>query len=82
MGQRVNPGAGTRLANPRLGGGTITLRVDGQRVSTGLARPGAILGCNCACNSSMLLGPRCAVRPFTNVQGSHPARSQTKPPRP
>lgn len=88
VGQRANLGAGTRLANFRLGGGTITLRVDGQSVSTGREKLGAILGddcqlgCNCVCNPGTLLGPRCAVRPLTNVQGYHPARSQIKPSRP
>lgn len=87
LGNRVNLGAGTRLANFRLGGGTVTLRIDGRRVPTGREKLGAILGddcqlgCNCVCNPGTLLAPRCAVRPLTNVQGYYPARSQIKPAR-
>lgn len=84
LGRRVNLGAGTKLANFRLGGGLIKLRIDGQPISTGRNKLGAILGddcqlgCNCVCNPGTLLGPRCAVRPLTKVQGYHPARSQLK----
>jgi NDP-sugar pyrophosphorylase family protein len=86
LGNRVNLGAGTKLANFRLGGGVIKLRLDGKPLSTGRNKLGAILGddcqlgCICVCNPGTLLGPRCAVRPLTNVQGYHPARSQLKPP--
>lgn len=87
LGNRVNLGAGTRLANYRLGGGTINLRLQGKSVPTGRDKLGAILGddcqlgCNCVCNPGTLLGPHCAVRPLTAVQGYHPARSQLKPAR-
>ncbi len=85
LGNRVNLGAGTKLANFRLGGGTIKLRIERELISTERNKLGAILGddcqlgCNCVCNPGTLLGPRCAVRPLTNVQGYHPARSQLKP---
>ncbi len=85
LGTRVNLGAGTKLANYRLGGGQIKLRVDGRIIPTGLHKFGAILGdncqlgCNSVCNPGTLLGPRCAVRPLTTVKGYHPARSQLKP---
>jgi NDP-sugar pyrophosphorylase family protein len=85
LGRRVNLGAGTKLANYRLGGGLIKLRLDGRPISTGRNKLGAILGdncqlgCNCVCNPGTLLGPRCNVRPLTVVQGYHPARSQLKP---
>ena len=85
LGNRVNLGAGTKLANFRLGGGIIKLRIDGRPISTGRNKLGAILGddcqlgCNCVCNPGTLLGPRCAVRPLTTVQGYYPARTQLKP---
>ena len=85
LGTGVNLGAGTKLANYRLGGGLIKLRVDGKPISTGRTKLGAILGdgcqlgCNCVCNPGTLLGPRCAVRPLVNVQsGYYPARTQFK----
>lgn len=85
LGQRVNLGAGTKLANYRLNGSVIKLQVNGQIISTGRHKFGAVLGdgcqlgCNSVCNPGTLLGPRCAVRPLTTVQGYHPARSQLKP---
>jgi UDP-N-acetylglucosamine diphosphorylase / glucose-1-phosphate thymidylyltransferase / UDP-N-acetylgalactosamine diphosphorylase / glucosamine-1-phosphate N-acetyltransferase / galactosamine-1-phosphate N-acetyltransferase len=85
LGRRVNLGAGTKLANYRLGGGLIMLRIDGKLISTGRTKLGAILGddcqlgCNSVCNPGTLLGPHSAVRPLTAVQGYHPARSQLKP---
>ena len=85
LGSRVNLGAGTKLANFRLGGGIIKLRIDGKLLSTGRTKLGAILGddcqlgCNCVCNPGALLGPRCIVRPLANVQGYHPTRSHLKP---
>lgn len=84
LGSRVNLGAGTKLANFLLGGGLIKLRIDRQLISTGRNKLGAILGddcqlgCNSVCNPGTVLGPCCAVRPLTNVQGYHPARSQLK----
>ena len=88
LGNRVNLGACTKLANFRLDGGIIQMRADGKNrpISTGRNKLGAILGgdcqlgCNCVCNPGTLLGPRCIVRPLTTVQGYHPARAQLKPP--
>lgn len=85
LGRNVNLGAGTKLANYRLGGGPIKLHIDGKLISTGRTKLGAILGdgcqlgCNSVCNPGTLLGPRSAVRALTSVQGYHPARSQIKP---
>jgi UDP-N-acetylglucosamine diphosphorylase / glucose-1-phosphate thymidylyltransferase / UDP-N-acetylgalactosamine diphosphorylase / glucosamine-1-phosphate N-acetyltransferase / galactosamine-1-phosphate N-acetyltransferase len=85
LGRRVNLGAGTKLANYRLGGGLIKLHVNNQSIPTGRNKLGAILGddcqlgCNSVCNPGTLLGPRCAVRPLAVVSGYHPARSQLKP---
>lgn len=85
LGRRVNLGAGTKLANYRLNGGVVKLLFDGQVISTGRHKFGAILGdgcqlgCNSVCNPGTLLGPRSAVRALTTVQGYHPARSQLKP---
>ncbi|HEY3993991.1 MAG TPA: hypothetical protein VGM01_14080 [Ktedonobacteraceae bacterium] len=86
LGNRVNLGAGTKLANYRLGGGLIKLRVDGSTaISTGRNKLGAILGddcqlgCNSVCNPGTLLGPRSSVRPLAVVSGYHPARTQVKP---
>lgn len=85
LGRHVNLGAGTKLANYRLGGGQIKLRIEGQLIATGRTKLGAILGdgcqlgCNSVCNPGTLLGPRCAVRALASVQGYYPARTHLKP---
>jgi UDP-N-acetylglucosamine diphosphorylase / glucose-1-phosphate thymidylyltransferase / UDP-N-acetylgalactosamine diphosphorylase / glucosamine-1-phosphate N-acetyltransferase / galactosamine-1-phosphate N-acetyltransferase len=84
LGNRVNLGAGTKLANWRLGGGAVTVKANGQRYSSGLEKMGAIigddsqLGCNVVCNPGTLLGPRCAVYALTSVYGYHPADTVLK----
>ncbi|MBV9228033.1 MAG: glucose-1-phosphate thymidylyltransferase [Chloroflexi bacterium] len=86
LGNRVILGAGTKLANWRLGGGTITVKVNAQQYSTGREKLGAIigddssLGCNSVCNPGTFLGPRCAIYPLTSVRGYHPANTVLKPP--
>lgn len=80
LGQRVNLGAGTKLSNltvvsekDRESGlrPTIVLEIDGERLDTGLAKLGAILGddaqtgCNSVLNPGCLLGPRTLV--YANV---------------
>lgn len=75
LGNRVNLGAGTRLANwplqpsPPLGGDppTVRLRYGERVIDTGFAKLGAILGddvqlgCNVVTNPGCVVGPRTAV---------------------
>jgi NDP-sugar pyrophosphorylase family protein len=84
LGNRVNLGAGTRLADLRLDLGLISVSANGQRYPTGLHKMGAIigddshLGCNTVCNPGTILGPRCLVHALTSVYGYHPAGSVIK----
>jgi NDP-sugar pyrophosphorylase family protein len=84
LGNRVNLGAGVKLADLRLDNRTITIKVNGQRYSTGLHKMGAIigddshLGCNAVCNPGTILGPRCVIHALTSVRGYHPAGTVLK----
>lgn len=86
LGQRVNLGAGTKLANFQLGGRVISVRINGQRYSTGRNKLGAILGddcqlgCNSVCNPGTFLGPRSLVHALVSVSGYHPAATKLKLP--
>jgi len=84
LGNRVNLGAGVKLADLRLDGKIITVSANGRRYSTGLQKMGAIigddshLGCNAVCNPGTILGPRSVVHALTSVFGYHPADSVLK----
>lgn len=75
LGNRVNLGAGTRLANLRLDGKEVVIRDGEQRIATGRRKFGAIvgddaqLGCNCVCNPGALIERGARVMPCANVGG-------------
>jgi NDP-sugar pyrophosphorylase family protein len=64
LGNQVNLGAGTKLANLRFTGGDVPVRTKEGLVSTGLRKFGAILGdhvqtgCNSVTNPGALLGKK------------------------
>jgi len=82
LGNRVNLGAGTKLANLRFIKGAISIATPGSMVKTGLDKLGAILGdhvqtgCNSVTNPGTLLGRESMVIPNTTVpSGYHPDSS-------
>jgi NDP-sugar pyrophosphorylase family protein len=81
LGNNVNLGAGTRLANFKLRGAEVVVKRGEQRYPTGLRKFGAILGddvsigCNTVCNPGVLIGPRSNVYALTSVSGCHAAES-------
>ncbi len=83
LGNNVNMGAGTKLANLRFTGGDVPIRCAKEGlISTGLRKLGAILadqtqtGCNSVTNPGVLLGKRSMVMPNTTVpSGYHPPNS-------
>jgi NDP-sugar pyrophosphorylase family protein len=85
LGNRVNLGAGTKLADLRLDGHPIMLQIEGQRYASGLRKMGAIigddshLGCNVVCNPGTILGPSCTVYALTSVHGYHPGSTVLRP---
>lgn len=82
IGNQVNLGAGTKLANLRFTGGSVPVKVPAGRMDTGLRKLGAIIGdqtqtgCNSVTNPGTVLGKRCLVLPNTTVpSGYHPSNS-------
>ena len=69
LGQRVNFGAGTKVANLRHDGEPVTLTVKGERVSTGRRKLGVIVGddaktgINTSLNAGVVLGTGTTTRP-------------------
>lgn len=84
LGNRVNLGAGTVLANFRFGGTPVTVTWNGQRFNTGLRKFGAIVGdnvetgCNAVLAPGTLVGPGTLIYPTASVRGIIPPRSVVK----
>ncbi len=82
LGNNVNLGAGTKLANLRFIKGDISVATPDSMEKTGLRKLGAILGdqvqtgCNSVTNPGTLLGKKSMVIPNTTVpSGYHPDSS-------
>ncbi|MBI5050382.1 MAG: glucose-1-phosphate thymidylyltransferase [Nitrospirae bacterium] len=77
LGNNVNLGAGTKLANLKISGSEVKLKIEGRLYSTGLRKFGAVLGddvetgCNTVTSPGALLGKRCLVYPNTSVPGKY-----------
>jgi bifunctional N-acetylglucosamine-1-phosphate-uridyltransferase/glucosamine-1-phosphate-acetyltransferase GlmU-like protein len=82
LGNDVNLGAGTKLANLKIVDVEMKIRVEGRTYTTGLKKLGAILGdhvetgCNSVTSPGTLLGKASLVYPCVNVPGGfYPRRS-------
>ncbi len=82
LGNDVNLGAGTRLANFKIVPGTIAVRhPDGASLDTGLRKLGALLGdgvqigCNAVTSPGTVIGRESIVYPGASLQGTIPPRS-------
>jgi bifunctional N-acetylglucosamine-1-phosphate-uridyltransferase/glucosamine-1-phosphate-acetyltransferase GlmU-like protein len=78
LGNHVNLGAGTKLANLRFTDGEVAVKTPQGRVKTGLRKMGAILGdqvqtgCNSVANPGTILGKKSFVLPNATVaSGAH-----------
>ncbi len=84
VGNRVNLGAGTKLANLKLDHANVVVRAEGRSYDTGLRKFGAILGdgvqigCNAVLNPGTLIGPGCSVYAMALVRGYYPPRTLIK----
>ncbi|GAB4526433.1 MAG: glucose-1-phosphate thymidylyltransferase [Anaerolineae bacterium] len=84
LGNHVNLGAGSRLANLKLDRSNVTVKIEGKTYDTGLRKLGAILGdhvetgCNAVLNPGTLLGPGCMAYALTLLRGYYPANSIIK----
>lgn len=78
LGRNVNLGAGVKLANLRFDHREIVIHFEGQRISTGLKKLGAVvgdgasLGCNAVSNPGTLIGPKVRCAPCLNIGGVIP----------
>ena len=82
LGNEVNLGAGTKLANLRFTGGEVPIRTPAGVMATGLKKLGAIMadgvqtGCNSVTNPGTLLGKKTMLMPNTTApSGYHPPNS-------
>jgi len=82
LGKDVNLGAGTKLSNLRNDGGEVHVRLNGERLPSGLRKFGAVLGegvatgCNSVTNPGVVLGCNSTVWPNATVTGIHGPKSQ------
>ena len=73
LGNHVNLGSGTKLANVKLGPGNVRVRHEGEALDTGLRKLGAILGdgtktgCNSVTNPGTISGRDARIFPVVNV---------------
>jgi UDP-3-O-[3-hydroxymyristoyl] glucosamine N-acyltransferase len=82
LGNSTNLGAGTKLANLKIRGSSVVIRVGEAKIDTGLRKFGAIIGdhveigCNTVTNPGTLLGRNAMVLPVRSVAaGYHPPES-------
>lgn len=79
LGNSTNLGAGTKLANLKIRGSSVVIRVGDSKIDTGLRKFGAIIGdrveigCNTVTNPGTLLAKDAMVLPLRSVAaGYHP----------
>ncbi len=76
IGEDCNLGSGTKVANLRLDGRTISVMVKGRRIDTGLRKLGAILGdrvktgINASIDVGTVIGEDTSVGPGARVRGT------------
>jgi NDP-sugar pyrophosphorylase family protein len=77
LGNRTNLGAGTKLANLKITGTPVGIKINDEIYETGLRKFGAIIGddtetgCNSVTNPGTLLGRRCLVFPALAVKSGY-----------
>ncbi len=78
LGQEVNLGAGTKLANLKIVQSSVKVQIENQAYDTGLRKFGAIIGdhvetgCNSVMSPGTIVGPRSLIYPNTTVRGVIP----------
>lgn len=84
LGNRVNLGAGVKLANLRLDKENIEIMHQGQKISTHLKKFGAIVGdgaqfgCNAVANPGTIVGKNALCHPCTPVKGIIPSSAHVR----
>jgi len=78
LGNHVNLGAGTKLANLRFDNQPVSIELDDRKVETGLRKFGAVFGdfsqsgCNTVTNPGTIFGKKACCFPCMNVGGFIP----------
>lgn len=84
LGSDTNLGAGVKCANFRLDQQEIFVRINGEKIKTGLKKMGLILGdrsqigCNAVTNPGTLIGKDVQCPPCLNIGGTIPSKSKIK----
>ena len=84
LGNKVNLGSGTKCANLKLDNTQVSIFLNGNKVSTGLRKFGAIVGdksqfgCNSVSNPGTLVGQNVRVYPCVNFGGGIPSNSTVR----
>jgi len=84
LGAKAHLAAGVIVSNLKLAGDEITLRVDGETISTGLRKFGALIGdhvdvgCNVVINPGSIIGRHSLIYPSIAWRGILPANSIAK----
>jgi len=77
LGNDINLGAGTKLANLKMTPGNVVLKIDGKAVDSGIRKFGALIGdgtetgCNSVLNPGTILAPKSLVFPNVSAFGVH-----------
>lgn len=77
LGNDVNLGAGTKLANLKMIPGSVIITVKRKRYNTGRRKLGAVLGdltetgCNSVTSPGTMIGPRSVIYPGVSVPGRY-----------
>jgi UDP-N-acetylglucosamine diphosphorylase / glucose-1-phosphate thymidylyltransferase / UDP-N-acetylgalactosamine diphosphorylase / glucosamine-1-phosphate N-acetyltransferase / galactosamine-1-phosphate N-acetyltransferase len=75
LGFKAHLGAGVKLSNYKLGGGSISVEIAGKRLDTGLDKFGALIGdqcdigCNAVLNPGSIIGRGSIIYPNTSWRG-------------
>jgi bifunctional UDP-N-acetylglucosamine pyrophosphorylase/glucosamine-1-phosphate N-acetyltransferase len=82
LGERVNLGAGTKIANLRLDGRPVSVTLKGKTVDTGLRKLGAIMGddvrigINASIDAGTIVGEETFIGMGAVVRGTIAPRSR------
>lgn len=82
LGNNVNLGAGTKLANLKMTPGNVFLKIDGALIDSGIRKFGALIGdetetgCNSVLNPGTILAPQSLVFPNVSAFGVHLKRAK------
>lgn len=82
LGNNVNLGAGTKLANLKMTPGNVVLKIDGKATDSEIRKFGALIGdetetgCNSVLNPGTILAPKSLVFPNVSAFGVHTKRTK------